>query len=112
MELRGFIEMGNYASEIDGDNYTCACGTSTHHSYLLSSKDGFIDSCCKSKGWAVFEYQGILRTKYPDETIADVKRRVDTYNTWYTSVDWDKYHRNSDYRKERSEKLKEMYEAG
>lgn len=75
--------MGRYASERDGDYYTCACGDTIKHSYLLSSSDGYISDCCKEKGW---DYRTIgigYFVKKPSETWEDVEARSRTKREWF-----------------------------
>ena len=68
-----------YASERDGDYYTCACGHTTEHSYLLSSRSGFITKCCRQRGWDFFEYRGLWLSKKPEETHDEVREALDKY---------------------------------
>lgn len=94
--------MSGYASERDGDYYSCACGETTKHSYLLSSRSGFVSECCREKGWDYFEHKGIWLTKTPDQTIEERKQESDNYYEWVRGVDWEKYYSNKDYREEMS----------
>ena len=71
-----------YLSERDGDFYTCACGETEEHSYLLSSANGFISDCCRKNGWAEFKYKGSVHRKRPEETIQEIKDDSDLYYKW------------------------------
>jgi hypothetical protein len=100
--------MGGYASERDGDYYTCICGESSRHSYLTSSRDGYIAECCENKGWEQFHYGTILLTKKPGETQEDAINRSKAYNEWYTETDWERYYKDKSYRKARTRSFQEM----
>lgn len=96
-----------YASEIDGDYYKCACGDTVEHSRLLSSRNGYVSDCCKSRGWDFFEHKGAWHTKKPSQTREDVIHNSNAYDRWVSETDWYRYHRDKDYQELRSIELQE-----
>ena len=95
-----------YLSESEGDYYTCACGETTKHSYLISSRSGYITKCCKENGWDYFEYRGIWRTKRSNQTRDDVVKEANRYTEWVKSVDWNRYHTDPAYREIKSKEFR------